>query len=96
MEFETHKIQWDFNIHKDNLISARAPDFIIINQKKKKKKKRTCKIVDFAVPADHRVKVKESEKKDTYLDLSREFEKLWNMKVTIKPIVISAPSTVTK
>ena len=27
-----------------------------------KQKKRTCKIVDFAVPADHRVKLKESEK----------------------------------
>ena len=27
-------------------------------------KKRTCRIVDFAVPADHREKMKESEKKD--------------------------------
>ena len=26
-----------------------------------KKKKRTCQIVDFAAPADHRVKLKESE-----------------------------------
>ena len=34
---------------------------IIIN-----KKKRTCKIVDFAVPTDHRIKQKESEKKDKY------------------------------
>ena len=33
---------------------------------------RSCKIVDFAVPADHRIKVKESEKKDKYLDLARE------------------------
>ena len=33
-------------------------------QKKKKEKKRTCKIVDFAVPADNRIKLKESEKKD--------------------------------
>ena len=35
-------------------------------------KKRTCKIVDFAVPADHRVKLKESKKKDKYQDLVRE------------------------
>ena len=35
-----------------------------------KKKERACKIVDFAVPADHRVKLKESEKKDKYLDLT--------------------------
>ena len=47
------------------------------------KKKRTCQIVDFAVPADHRVKLKESEKNDKYLDLARELKKLRNMKVTV-------------
>ena len=31
--------------------------------------------MDFAVPDDHRVKFKESEKKDEYLDLAREFKK---------------------
>ncbi len=39
-----------------------------------KKKKRTCKIVDFAVPADHRIKPKACEKKDKYLDLARELK----------------------
>ena len=48
-------------------------------KKKKKKKKRIGKIVDFAVPADHRIKLKESEKKDKYLDFARELKKLWNM-----------------
>ena len=37
--------------------------------------KRICKIVDFAIPVDHRIKLKESEKKDKYLDLAREFKK---------------------
>ena len=32
-------------------------------------------MVDFAVPADHRVKLKESEKKDKYLDPARELKK---------------------
>ena len=50
----------------DHLISARRPALITIN----KRKKRTYRIVDFAVPADHRVKLKESEKKDKYLDLA--------------------------
>ena len=59
-------------------------------------KKRTCKIVDFAIPVDHRIKLKESEKKDKYLDLARELKKLWNMQVTIIPIVIGAFGTVTK
>ena len=86
-----HKLLWDFNIQTDHLIPTRRPDLIIIN-----KKKRTCKIVDFAVPADHRIKLKECEKKDKYLDLARELKKLWNMQVTIIPIVIGAFGTVTK
>ena len=36
------------------------------------KKKRTCKTVDFAVLADHRIKLKDCEKKDKYIDLARE------------------------
>ena len=90
-ENNTHKLLWDLDIHTDHLISARRPDLIIIN-----KNKRTCKIVDFAVPADHRIKLKECEKKDKYLDLARELKKLWNMKVAIIPIVIGAFGTVTK
>ena len=53
-------------------------------------------MVDFAVPADLRIKPKECEKKDKYLDLARELKKLWNMKVTIIPIVIGVFGTVTK
>ena len=60
------------------------------------KKKRTCHIVDFAVPADHRVKLKEIEKKDKYLDLTRELKKLWNMRVKVVPIVIGALGTIPK
>ena len=68
------------------------------NQQKKKKKKREkiWKVVDFDVPADHRIKLKKSEKRDKYLDLARDLKKLWNMKVTIIPIVIGAFGTVTK
>ena len=49
-------------------------------------KKRTCKIVDFVVPADQRVKLKESEKKDKYIDLAKKLKKLWNMKVAVIPM----------
>ena len=44
---------------------------------------------------DHRINLKESEKKDKYCDLARELKKLWNMKVTIVPIVIDALGTIT-
>ena len=49
--------------------------------------------MDFAVPADLRVKLKEIEKKDKYLDLAREQKKLWNMKVMMILIVIRALGT---
>ena len=42
------------------------------------------------------IKLKEYEKKDKYLDLARELETLWNMKVTIIPIVIRPLGTVTE
>ena len=71
LEKDTHELQWDFDIHTDHLISTQRPDLIIIN----KKKKRTCKIVNFAVPVDHRIKLKECEKKDKYIDHSRELKK---------------------
>ena len=93
LENDTHKLLWDFNIQTDHLIPARRPDLIIINNKKKKK---ICKIVDFAVPANHRINLKECEKKDKYLDLARELKKLWNMKVTIVPIVIGDFGPITK
>ena len=51
LENETHKLLWDFEIQMDHLISARRPDLVIIN---KEKKRRTCRIVDFAVPVDHK------------------------------------------
>ena len=91
LENDTHKLLWDFDIQTDHQISARRPDLIVIN-----KEKRTCKIVDFAVPADHRIKWKESEKKDKHLDLARQLKKLWNMNVTIIPIVIGAFGKITK
>ena len=73
---------------------ARKPDLAIVNKKKKKKKikkenerrkkeEKNCPLVDIAVLADHWVKIKE-------------LRKLWNMKVTVIPIVISAPGTVPK
>ena len=52
--------------------------------------------MSFAVPIDHRIKLKESEKKDKYLDLARELKKLGNMKGTIILIGIGAFGTVTK
>ena len=61
LENEICKIFWDFEIQTDHLILARWPDFMIVN-----KKKRTIWIMDFAVSVDHRVKIKENEKKESW------------------------------
>ena len=64
---------------------------IIVN-----KKKRTCRNVGFPVPADHKVKLKKREKRDKYIDLARERKKLWDMVVTVIPVVIGILGTVNK
>ena len=86
------------NIGQNTEVSPGDSRRLVVTQTQVKNHRLTqvCKIVDFAVPADHRINLKESEKKDKYLDLARELKKLWNMKVTIVPIVIGALGTITK
>ena len=60
LENETHKFLWDFEIQTDHLIS------IIIN-----KKRGLAESWTFL----SKVKLKEIEKKDKYMDLAREFKK---------------------
>ena len=91
LENDTHKHRWDFDIQTNQQISTRRLGLIII-----KNKKRISKFGDFVVPVNHRIRLKECKKKDKYLNLARELKKLWNIKVTIVPIVIGAFSTVTK
>ena len=54
--------------------------------------------MDFAVPVDHSIKLKQkkNEKRVKYLNLARELKNLCNMKVEVTPIVISALDTVNK
>ena len=52
--------------------------------------------MNFGIPADHRIILKEGEKRNKYLDLTKELKKLWNLTVTVIPIVIGALGTVIK
>ena len=70
LENETHKILWDFEIQTDHLIPARRPDLVIVNKKKKDKLPSS----GLRVPADHWVQLKESEKRNNYLDLARKLK----------------------
>ena len=82
---------WNFEIQTDYPILTRIPDLVLIN-----KKKRPCQQINFDIPVDHRVKMKERKKIDEYLDLARELKKLWNMKVTVIPIVVGVFGTFSK
>ena len=88
LENYTHKLLWDFEIQIDQLISVRRPGLIIINQNMK----RICKIVDFAVPADHRIKLKDCEKRISTSTFLRNRKKYG----TCIPFEIGAFSSVTK
>ena len=49
--------------------------------------KKSCQQVDFAVIANHRLEIEESDGFDKNLDLARELKKLWNMKMSMLSIV---------
>ena len=71
LENEMYTILWDFEIQTDCPILTRKLDVVLIN-----KMKRICHLVDFAVPLDHIVKIKESRRIDKYLDLGKELKKM--------------------
>ena len=89
LENETHKPLCDFDTNRSLYLQQTTWTY---NNQQKEKNMQNC---GFAVPAGHRVKLKGIEKKNKYIDLTRELKKLWNMKVTIILIIIGA-FTVTK
>ena len=90
---KTLKIPWDFMIQTDPPILDRRTNLLFIN---KKKKKRTCYLVNFTILTDCWVKMKEMEKIGKYKDLIIQLKKLWNMKITVIPIIVGALGTVPK
>ena len=82
---------WDFSIQTDHVIEAQRPDLVVVN-----KKERSCKIIDFVVPGDSRIEEKEKDKIEKYQDLGRELQKIWNVKVKIKPLVVGSLGTIPK
>ena len=62
--------------------------------KSRKVKKKTCQIVDFTVPVEYKVDLKESKKRDKYQDFARELNYLLNLKVTVIPILFGVLETI--
>ena len=72
------------------LIPTRKLNLVLIN------KKRTCQLRMFPVQAQHKVKIKGSEKIEKYFCNARELRKLRKIGVTVMPIVVGALGTVLK
>ena len=91
LENEMPQRFWDFEIHIGwpNLGQTTRPSS---NQQEK------CElaVVEFATPANHKIKLKEMVKKDKYQNLKRKLKRLRNMKGTVISIIIGALDTITK
>ena len=85
---ETHKILWDFEVQTDPLIPARKPDLVITDKKKPNYRK-----VDFAILADHRLKIIGWKGGKVFRPWYKT-KKAWNMKVVVILIVIGALGTI--
>ena len=64
-ENEVHKVLWDFEIQTYHQIATRRQDQVIVKKEE-----------NVTVPEEHKVKLKEIEKRDKYLDFARELEKI--------------------
>ena len=68
-ENKMQKILWDSETQTDHQNLSQT-----IKSCHSHNKRTTCRIDNFAVSADHRVKLKESEKRDKYQDIARELK----------------------
>ena len=73
------------NIQTDHVIEAWRLDLAVVDKKEK-----TCKIIDFAVPADSRIEEREKDQIEKYQDLGRELQKIWNVKVKTIPLLVGS------
>ena len=56
----------------------------------------TCMLIDVAIPGDRNVIKKEAEKISKYEDLIIEFQRMWNVKAKLIPVIIRATGTLSR
>ena len=84
-------VLWNQEVHTDSEVTANLPDIII-----KIKKEKTCKLIDVAIPADRNAVQREAEKQLKYKCLCTEIQRMWNLKCTIIPVIITGTGLVTE
>ena len=88
---QTNNTVWDIGKQMDHRFPARIPDLLITNNWKI-----PCHLVGFSVQVKHKVKTKEGEKINKFLDLARELKKVRYIKVTVILIVVCISVTGSK
>ena len=55
-----------------------------------------CQIIDVAIPSDYNIQKKATDKMNKYVGLQIEYQRVWNKKVEIIPVIIGATGIVDK
>ena len=79
------KILWDFSLQTDHYVECRRPDIVVVDRPGRK-----ALVIDIAIPGDFRVEEKEVEKREKYVFLAQELQRIWNISVTVVPIVVGS------
>ena len=82
---------WNKQVQTDRTIPDNKPGIIIRDNEKG-----TCMIIDVAISGDRNVIQKEAEKILKYKDLTREIQRMWNVKTKVIPVIIGATGTISK
>jgi len=82
---------WNQQVQTDRTIPNNKPDIIIHDNEKG-----TCMLIDDAISGDRNVIKKEAEKILKYKDLTREIQRMWNVKTKVIPVIIGATGTISK
>ena len=82
-------IMWDMPVNTDR--TANRPGIIV-----KDSVNSTCKLIEWTVPSDRNIALKEIERKSKYKDLELEIHKMWHKETVVIPVVVGALGTVKK
>ena len=86
-----YEVWWDQKVSTPTAFEANRPDLVVIDHVDRK-----WYLVDFAVPFDRNILLKEEEKVSKYKDLAAEVCRMNSVKVDVVPIVVGALGTVSK
>jgi len=78
-------------VRTDRIIPNNKPDIIIRDNTQG-----TCILIDVAIPGDRNVMKKEAEKILKYEDFTIEFQRMWNVKAKLIPVITGTPGTISK